>query len=503
MRLSFLLLLPLLVISTAGASTYPRGPLHPKSAAGLMSPAYLASPEQAAQQQSRIASNSGVLDPFAVQPLNSPARAAAAVRGLAGVSTDSGLARLGWSDGLTVTQVLATLPNPAFLAAGDLNGDALPDLAAIQRADNSLALALGTAGGDLSAPTQQSLPENTEALLAVDQNADCRTDLAFTAADGNLRVLTQDQQGRLTGLLGAEFINHGATDLAVGDLDHDGRDELAALRGVGYEPEQISLYALRNNGLVATGGREAEVGNFAAHAVAIGDVTNDGRADLVVSAGGNEPNAWINIFEQDASGQLATTPRTLAAWHLPEAIAIADLDHDSYSDVIVLNSGWLSLSLYRGQADGTLAPYETYALPYSPFYQPETLAVSDLNGDGGLDVLIADGDRGATYLLNTQGAPTATIDAPGTCAVIKQSIVTLTGTIANGTALDVSLDGGATWSSAMVDGATWSFTANLSSVDSYPVVLARAREGSRFQSPAAELRLTLRHNLTYVPHVLR
>lgn len=488
-------ILPLLAVATAGAATPPRGPLHHKSSAGLK-PVYLAS---ASSDRLRTTANSGVLDPYAVLPLAESAAAAAGLADWSALGTDSQLVKLGWSEGLIVTQTLLALTGPSALTIGDLNGDARLDLAALQRPANRLAVANGAANGSLLTPTQRSLSSDSEALLAADLNADCLTDAAYTSLDNTVDVLPQLNDHTLSTARTALFTNGGATDLTAGDFNHDGQLDLAALRGTGNPPNHVSLYTFASDTLISTGQRRADDGGFAAHAVASGDVTGDGRADLVVGAGGNHPDAYINIFAQQPDGLVATTPITLTAWHIPESIAVADLDHDGYNDVVALHSGWLALTLYRGQADGSLAPYEEYPLPYSAAYRPETLALTDLNGDGGLDVLIADGSRGATYLLNSASAPTATIDGPAPCARIVGRTLRLNGSLANGDAVEISLDGGATWEAATVTGSTWEYTADLGDRTVYKRVLARGLNGERVQAPVAEQYLRIYNYQSFLP----
>ncbi|MEZ4730243.1 MAG: VCBS repeat-containing protein [Caldilineaceae bacterium] len=89
----------------------------------------------------------------------------------------------------------------------------------------------------------------------------------------------------------------------------------------------------------------------------IGDVTSDGRDDLVVTAGGNMPNAYLNVFVQGTTG-LTTTVTTYAAFHLPSAVAVADINHDGREDVVVVHDGWRSLNVLHTQTvDFKLAPY--------------------------------------------------------------------------------------------------------------------------------------------------
>ncbi|HYF64235.1 MAG TPA: FG-GAP-like repeat-containing protein, partial [Herpetosiphonaceae bacterium] len=352
------------------------------------------------------------------------------------------------------------------------------------------------------APTQRAVAAEAEALLADDLNADCRPDLAYVTPSG-VSTLLQGPGGALAPSLILPFANVGMADLAAGDLNYDGQPDLAALRGTGSSTRQLDLFTMRRGVLAAKQDRAVADGGFAAHSVAIGDVTNDGRADLVVGAGGNMPEALINIFAQNADGTLPTAPRTLDAWHIPEAVAVADINHDGYNDIVALHSGWLALTVYPGSADGPLSAYDTYTLPYSTAYRPEALALGDLNGDGGLDVLIADGERGATYLINSAGAPRSSITAPADCGVVRSSAFTITGVLTNATELEVSLDGGRTWEAATVDGTSWEYKATLGAEWVYPVIMARGRNGDRVQAPAATRRMVFQHQRLALPIVIK
>lgn len=75
----------------------------------------------------------------------------------------------------------------------------------------------------------------------------------------------------------------------------------------------------------------------------MGDVTDDGRADIIVTAGGNIPNAFVNVFVQQPDGSLATSPTVYPAFHLPEAVEVGDVNHDSHNNVILSHAAWMSL----------------------------------------------------------------------------------------------------------------------------------------------------------------
>jgi len=146
-------------------------------------------------------------------------------------------------------------------------------------------------------------------------------------------------------------------------------------------------------------------GNYT-YAFAVGDVNHDGFGDVVATNQcydgicSTDRHTGISVFLNDGSGTLAPPVRYKtdgfgASW---QSVAIADLDVDGKPDLVVLNAGWsaspsdVSVSVMRGNGDGTFQPAVSYALNIYPNTQisPGKLTVADLNGDGKPDVIVSD-----------------------------------------------------------------------------------------------------------------
>jgi len=128
---------------------------------------------------------------------------------------------------------------------------------------------------------------------------------------------------------------------------------------------------------LATGGGGA--------AVAIGDVTGDGHADIVV-ADGSVSDAHAILFAQSA-----TTPGTFAA---PVSLSlgtnrgandvtIRDIDGDGRNDIVLATSDSVAI-LYDNGSGGFLSPVFVAA-----GINPQGIAVADLDSDGRPDIVVA------------------------------------------------------------------------------------------------------------------
>src|SRR5690348_9240552 len=85
------------------------------------------------------------------------------------------------------------------------------------------------------------------------------------------------------------------------------------------------------------------------------------------------------------AGITFSTPVGYQAGEVPSAVAVGDFNGDGNLDLAVANLVSNDVSILLGNGDGTFQP----ALSYSAGSGPESITIGDFNGDGRLDLAIA------------------------------------------------------------------------------------------------------------------
>ncbi|MCI1188424.1 FG-GAP-like repeat-containing protein [Hymenobacter sp. DH14] len=176
--------------------------------------------------------------------------------------------------------------------------------------------------------------------------------------------------------------------VAQGDLNGDGLLDIVT----------ANFYAGMVGVLLGTpGGSFAPVvaypaGGGLAYEVAVGDLNGDGRPDIVVT-NGNLPTASV-LLGQGGGTFAAAVPYATGANGSPNGLALGDVNNDGRLDLVVTNYNTGTAGVLLGQAGGTFAAVVQYATGAAAS-QPIGVALGDLNGDGWLDIVAA------TSTLNT------------------------------------------------------------------------------------------------------
>ena len=115
-------------------------------------------------------------------------------------------------------------------------------------------------------------------------------------------------------------------------------------------------------------------------------------------------------------------PATTATGATPEGVAIGDFNGDGILDMAVANSGDSTISVYLGNGTGGFAA--ATGSPITVGTNPYAIAVGDFNGDGKLDLAVANSNSSnVTVLLgNGTGGFTAATGSPFAVGSAPKSI---------------------------------------------------------------------------------
>jgi predicted nucleotidyltransferase len=317
---------------------------------------------------------------------------------------------------------------PYSVALGDINGDGKPDLAVANFLSNSVSLLLNTTATAATPPSfaaksDFATGDGPGSVAMGDVNGDGKPDLAVANLSSNTVSLLLNTTA--TGAATASFTvksdfatGDGPGSVAMGDVNGDGMPDLA----VGNSSfASFSVSVLLNTTAAGAGAASfAAKSDFAtgnrSGSVALGDVNGDGKPDMAVA---NRDSANVSLLLNTTAAGAATASfadrKDFATGSQPHAVVLGDVNGDGKPDMAVANFSSTSVSLLlnttaAGAATASFAARKDFITGSAPL----SVALRDVNGDGKLDLAVANRDSDSvSLLLNTTaaGATTASFAA--------------------------------------------------------------------------------------------
>jgi len=179
--------------------------------------------------------------------------------------------------------------------------------------------------------------------------------------------------------------------VAIGDLNGDGKPDLATANGNEYAPT-VSVFMNRGAGRFRAR-RDYEAGRYVSYSVAIGDLNGDGKPDLA-TANGNTVSVLLN--RGDGSFRAKVDYGTGGG---PNSVAIGDLNGDGRPDLATANPAANTVSVLLNRGDGSFRA----TVEYGTGGGPNSVAIGDLNGDGRPDLATANSEANTVSVLMNTG----------------------------------------------------------------------------------------------------
>ncbi len=291
----------------------------------------------------------------------------------------------------------------------DFNGDGRPDIAIVESVERfSLAVFLGNGDGTFQPALTMKLPFFSGNLIVADWNHDGRLDLSCGRG-----ILLGNGDGTFTAVAGLL----DGTPILTADFNHDGKPDLL----ITQPSENVAIILGSGDG---TFGADIPIKlNFLPGSYAAGDFNGDGIVDLAISPTAPQacqqnaplcalPVASIAILRGNGDGTFQaalTTPKAMGP-----ILAAADLNGDGKLDLVVANS------VMTGVGDGTfrfpvffgisIESCVSTVYPQCELVSYYAAAVADFNADGRNDIIEA---YGFPYAFTPAGVAILLNEGPG------------------------------------------------------------------------------------------
>ena len=303
---------------------------------------------------------------------------------------------------------------PISIADGDFNGDGKLDIVVANYKSNTVSIFLNTTVPDSAVPsfsskTDLATGESPMSVSIGDFNDDGKPDIAVANYNSNTvsLFLNMTRPGALTPSFSPKIdfpTGERPISVSIGDFNGDGKPDLAV---VNYKSSTVSIF-------LNTTAQGAAAPTFSTKidlatdvrpvSISIGDLNVDGKPDIAVANyRSNTVSIFLNTTALDAKIPSFSTRTNFLTGERPASVSIGDLNGDAKPDIVVGNHGSNSVSvLLNTTSQGAMIPSFAPKTDFMTGTNPQFVCIADLNGDGMLDLAVANYNSSTiSVLLNT------------------------------------------------------------------------------------------------------
>ncbi len=305
---------------------------------------------------------------------------------------------------------------------GDIDGDGWNDLVVSESAINDISIYrnLGL-GGSLSSSSfapKVSLDGagNQGSLFLFDLDGDGLQDIISSFGNGSQSYFVTFRNISTPGNIAFETFErwqgnaYSSFVSNIVDVDGDGRVDLIGQHGNGsVNPDFWIAQNISTPGNIEFGASLNYFGNTldAGEGVAVGDLDNDGKPELVVS---HNFGATLSLLKNTSTPGLISFNNmgSIATGQYNRATQIADMNGDGLNDIIFKFNGTQDIRIFLNTNSGgelATSDFATEIVLTSELGSYGGMSIADVNGDGKPDILASDdGDIGVFENIYTGGA---------------------------------------------------------------------------------------------------
>jgi FG-GAP-like repeat len=345
--------------------------------------------------------------------------------------------------GFVAEGTYATGSSPTALAAADFNGDKKIDLAVVDSYSGTISILLGNGDGTFQGRVDYPVGQSPSGIVAADFNGDGKIDMAtISTNDSSVAILLGNGKGSFA-VQALIPVASSPTGLVGGDVNGDGKIDL--ITSSNYYSSEFTVLVSNGDGTFKQ--VESEAPSYSV-AFVVGDFNRDGKLDII-SDGGSE--LYLSLGNGDGSFQDPVTVANVP-YSYTQGLVAGDFNHDNKLDVAVAGiwvllgngdgtfqnpivspsvatpmatvdvngDGELDLAAYTnfgtvavllGDGNGSFMDVRAVALAASSYY-PEAAVAADFNGDGKLDLVVAEGNYPNGQLSVELGKGNGTFGSP-------------------------------------------------------------------------------------------